>query len=128
VRSRRSQGGTAEERCAFRERKSRPIVEEFEPRLRAKLGLISQKTKLGCHPICVVAFRRADASLPRPHLDRPTSSSALSAQSLNRKNPLFAGSDGGGEHWAVIASLIETCKPGPISLTKNAGAWPENIA
>ena len=29
---------------------------------------------------------------------------------LGRKNHLFAGSDGGGEHWAVIASLIETCK------------------
>jgi transposase len=29
---------------------------------------------------------------------------------LNRKNALFAGSDGGGEQWAVIASLIETCK------------------
>jgi hypothetical protein len=29
---------------------------------------------------------------------------------LNRKNALFAGSDGGGEHWAVIASLIETAK------------------
>ena len=29
---------------------------------------------------------------------------------LNRKNSLFAGSDGGGCHWAVIASLIETCK------------------
>ena len=29
---------------------------------------------------------------------------------LNRKNALFAGSDGGGEHWGVIASLIETCK------------------
>lgn len=29
---------------------------------------------------------------------------------LNRKNALFAGSDGGGEHWATIASLIETCK------------------
>lgn len=28
----------------------------------------------------------------------------------NRKNAPFAGSDGGGEHWAVIASLIETCK------------------
>ena len=27
-----------------------------------------------------------------------------------RKNALFAGSDGGAEHWAVIASLIETCK------------------
>jgi transposase len=23
---------------------------------------------------------------------------------------LFAGSDGGAEHWATIASLIETCK------------------
>ena len=29
---------------------------------------------------------------------------------LNRKNALFAGSDGGAEHWAVVASLIETCK------------------
>lgn len=29
---------------------------------------------------------------------------------LNRKNALFAGSDGGGEHWATLASLIETCK------------------
>ncbi|WP_037282972.1 transposase domain-containing protein, partial [Rubellimicrobium mesophilum] len=27
-----------------------------------------------------------------------------------RKNALFAGSDGGAEHWAVLASLIETCK------------------
>ena len=26
------------------------------------------------------------------------------------RTQLFAGSDGGGEHWAVIASLIETCK------------------
>jgi IS66 C-terminal element len=26
------------------------------------------------------------------------------------QNALFAGSDGGAEHWAVIASLIETCK------------------
>jgi hypothetical protein len=29
---------------------------------------------------------------------------------LNRKNALFAGSDGGGEHWAILASLIETAK------------------
>jgi hypothetical protein len=27
-----------------------------------------------------------------------------------RKNHLFAGSDGGGEHWAILASLIATCK------------------
>jgi transposase len=29
---------------------------------------------------------------------------------LNRKNALFAGSDGGGVNWATIATLIETCK------------------
>jgi hypothetical protein len=32
------------------------------------------------------------------------------AIALNRKNALFAGSDGGGEHWAILASLIETSK------------------
>lgn len=35
---------------------------------------------------------------------------AIRPIALNRKNVLFAGSDGGGEHWAVVASLIETCK------------------
>jgi hypothetical protein len=29
---------------------------------------------------------------------------------LNRKNALFAGSDHGAENWAMLASLIETCK------------------
>jgi hypothetical protein len=29
---------------------------------------------------------------------------------LNRNNALFAGSDGGGDNWAVIATLIENCK------------------
>ena len=34
----------------------------------------------------------------------------LPTLTLNRKNALFAGSDGGAEHWAIIASLVETCK------------------
>jgi hypothetical protein len=29
---------------------------------------------------------------------------------------LFAGSDGGVEHWATIASLIETCKLNDVDL------------
>ena len=35
---------------------------------------------------------------------------AIRPMALNRKNALFAGSDQGGVHWGVIASLIETCK------------------
>lgn len=29
---------------------------------------------------------------------------------LGRKNSLFAGSDGGARRWAVVGSLVETCK------------------
>jgi transposase len=39
-----------------------------------------------------------------------TPSNAPRPIALNRKNALFAGSDGGAELWATIASLIETCK------------------
>jgi transposase len=28
----------------------------------------------------------------------------------NRRNSLFAGSDTGARHWAVLASLIQACK------------------
>lgn len=35
---------------------------------------------------------------------------AIRPVALGRKNHLFAGSDGGGERWAMIASLIETAK------------------
>src|SRR5690606_7699481 len=35
---------------------------------------------------------------------------AIRPIALNRKNALFAGSDSGGEHWAILASLIETSK------------------
>ena len=29
---------------------------------------------------------------------------------LGRKNSLFAGSDGGARHWAIVASLVATAK------------------
>ena len=29
---------------------------------------------------------------------------------LNRKNALFAGHDAGAQNWAMLASIIETCK------------------
>jgi hypothetical protein len=39
-------GRSADERRAVRQGKSRPILDAFEPWLRGKLDLISQKTKL----------------------------------------------------------------------------------
>jgi transposase len=53
---------------------------------------------------------------------------------LSRKNALFAGSDEGGENWAAIASLIETCKLNDVDaqsfltdlLTRVVNGWPQS--
>ncbi len=46
----------------------------------------------------------------RIEIDSNTVERSIWPIALNRKNALFAGSDEGGAHWGVIASLIETCK------------------
>jgi len=43
-------------------------------------------------------------------LDTNTVERAIRPLALTRKNSLFAGSEGGAEHWAVLASLIAICK------------------
>jgi transposase len=106
-------GRPAEERRAVRQERSRPLVEAFEPWLREKLALISQKSKLA-DAIRYALSRWAGLSLflddGRIEIDNNVVERAIRPIALNRKNALFAGSDGGAEHWAVIASLIETCK------------------
>jgi transposase len=106
-------GRSADERRLVRQQKSRPLVDTLEPWLRAKLALISQKSKLA------VAIRYAlsrwegltlfinDGII---ELDNNIVERSIRPIALTRKNALFAGSDGGAEHWAIIASLIETCK------------------
>ena len=46
----------------------------------------------------------------RIDLDNNAVERAIRPLALNRKNALFAGSDEGGDNWAVIATLIENCK------------------
>jgi transposase len=106
-------GRSADERHAHRQQKSRPILSELEPWLRTKLGLISQKTKLA--EAIRYALSRWEGLTRflgdgRIEIDSNVVERSIRPIALNRKNALFAGSDGGGEHWAIIASLIETCK------------------
>ncbi len=106
-------GRGADERRTIRQERSRPIVDHLAPWLRAKLALISQKTKLA--EAIRYALSRWDG-LSRflddgcIEIDSNVVERSIRPIALNRKNALFAGSDSGGEHWAVIASLIETCK------------------
>jgi transposase len=106
-------GRSAEERRAIRQEKTLPLLVDFEPWLRSKLALISQKSKLA--EAIRYALSRWEGLTRfvddgRIEMDSNIVERSMRPIALNRKNALFAGSDGGGEHWAILASLIETCK------------------
>ncbi|MFK4492433.1 hypothetical protein ABIA45_007511 [Bradyrhizobium sp. USDA 336] len=106
-------GRGAEERRPVRQQKSRPLADTFQKWLHAKRALISQKGKL---PDAIrYALSRWEGLTRfiddgRIELDNNAVERSIPPITLNRKNALFAGSDGGAEHWAIIASLVETCK------------------
>jgi transposase len=70
----------------------------------------------------------------RIELDTNIVERSMRPQALTRKNALFAGCDDGAESWAVLASLIETCKLGGINpqayiadvLTRLVNLWPND--
>jgi transposase len=106
-------GRGPDERRLVRQERSRPVLAELEPWLRAKLGLISQKSKLA--EAIRYALSRWEGLTRlldngRIEIDSNTVERSIRPIALNRKNALFAGSDGGGDNWAVIATLIENCK------------------
>jgi hypothetical protein len=94
-----------------RQQKSRPLADAFQKWLRKKLDLISQKGKLPGR-YALSRWEGLTRFIDHGHveLDNNTVERSIRPITLNRRNALFAGSDGGAEHWAIIASLIETCK------------------
>ena len=106
-------GRSADERRTVRQDRARPLVEALKTWMEVKLATVSQKSKIAS------AFRYAlsrwdglSRFLDDGHIeiDSNVVERAIRPLALNRKNALFAGSDGGGEHWAIHATLIETCK------------------
>jgi transposase len=70
----------------------------------------------------------------RIELDTNSIERSMRPVALSRKNSLFAGSDEGGENWACLASLVETCKLNGVNpeayisdvLTRLVNGWPQN--
>jgi hypothetical protein len=94
-------GRSADERRAARQDRSRPIIDALEPWLRSKLTLISQKTKLAEAIRYTLSrwnglIRFLDDGCIE--IDSNVVERSIRPIALNRKNALFAGSDGGGEH------------------------------
>jgi transposase len=106
-------GLSANERRDARDQRSRPIVDDLYRFLEARGRQVSAKSRLG--EAISYALKRWDGLTRflddgRIDLDNNTVERAIRPLALNRKNALFAGSDEGGDNWAVIATLIENCK------------------
>ena len=106
-------GLSADERRDARDQRSRPIVDDLHNFLEARGRQVSAKSRLGeairyTLPRWEGLIRFLDDG--RIDLDNNAVERAIRPLALNRKNALFAGSDEGGDNWAVIATLIENCK------------------
>jgi transposase len=106
-------GSSADRRRAVRDERSRVIIDDLRHYLDARGRQLSTKSKLG--EAIRYALTRWDGLTRflddgRVDLDNNTVERSIRPLALNRKNALFAGSDEGGDNWAVIATLIENCK------------------
>jgi transposase len=106
-------GRSADERRAARRQRTKPIVDDLKAWFEAKLRMVSQKSTIAeaiRYPLSRWDGLCRFIDDGRIEIDSNIVERAIRPLALNRKNALFAGSDGGGEHWAILAALIETCK------------------
>jgi len=110
---RRIRGRSAQEREGARDRDTRPAVAAM------KLWLEQELNRIPPHGNLAEAIRYALARWPalcrflddgRIEVDNNSVERAIRPVALGRKNHLFAGSDGGGDRWATVCSLIASAK------------------
>src|SRR3954466_8959177 len=106
-------GRPAADRLTVRQERSRPLVDTLHAWLTVQLERVSGRSNLAeairyvlRHWTGLVLFLEDG----RLELDTNSIERAIRPIALGRKNALFAGSDGGAHHWAIVASLIGTAK------------------
>ena len=106
-------GESADTRQAARRTRSLPLVEAMKLWFETKLQHIPPRSGLA-DAIRYALTRWSDLRRfvddGRIELDTNTVERAIRPITLGRKNHLFAGSDGGGERWATVCSLITTAR------------------
>lgn len=102
-----------DDRLAARQQRSAPVAARIREWLDYHRARVSAKAPLG-EALSYIAKYWTGLELfltdGRIELDNNAVERTIRPIALNRKNALFAGHDAGAENWAVIASLIETCK------------------
>ena len=100
-------------RLATRRAHSKPVVDSMKTWLEAQLLRVPSNSTLA-EAIRYALGRWSGLTRflhdGRVELDTNPVERAIRPVALGRKNHLFAGSDGGGARWAILCSLIETCK------------------
>lgn len=106
-------GHAPEARLAARKRLSAPIVEALKPWFEKQLSLISSGSTLaGDIRYALSHWRGLTCFLEdgRLELDTNPVENAIRPVALTRKNALFAGHEVGAQNWALLASIVATCK------------------
>ena len=102
-----------EERVAIRQEKAKPVFDELEAWLQARLPSLSGKTKLAeaiCYALNRMPKARACPGDGRLELDNNICERSIRPIAPGRKNCLFLGSVGSGEAAAIAYALIETAE------------------
>jgi hypothetical protein len=128
-------GQAPDSRCAARQARSRPLVDDLFAWWAAQFARLpggsptAQAIRYGLnHREGLVRFIYDG----RIELDNNTVERAIRPICLSRKNALFASGDDGGARWAAVASLVETCKLNGVDpqryftdvLTRLVNGWP----
>jgi transposase len=106
-------GHAPEQRRTLRHDQSRPIVDDLRAWLDTTLAKVPGRSRIAeaiRYALKLWSGLAVFLDDGRIEIDSNTVERSIRPIALSRKNALFAGSDQGGIHWGVIASLIETCK------------------
>jgi len=106
-------GRSAEERLAARIERTKPKLAVFEPWLAYNRTQVSAKSPTGQALKYIAKYWQGLNMFltdGRIEIDNNPVERTIRPIALNRKNALFAGHEAGAQNWAMLASLIETCK------------------
>jgi transposase len=109
----RIRGRPPNDRTRIRQAESRPLVDAMKTWLEGQLGRVSAKSALAeAIRYALRHWQGLGLFLDNGciEIDSNTVERTVRPIKLGAKNHLFAGSDGGAESWAIVASLIQTAK------------------
>jgi transposase len=106
-------GHAPEQRQAARDEQSKPVVDDLRTWLDVQRAKVPRRARIAQairYALKLWSGLRLFLDDGRIEVDTKVVERAIRPIALNRMDALLAGSDQGGVHWGVIASLIGTCK------------------